>query len=244
VRFVVVTIFPQMFEGYLSQSIVGRALSKGHASVDFVDPRDFTTDRHRSVDDVPFGGGAGMVMKPEPLARALESIGAVDRRVLMTPTGRPFRQADAETWAGLESVVLVCGRYEGVDERVCRRLIDDEVSIGDFVMTGGELGALVVMDSTIRLLPGVLGNSASAASESFSEGLLEHPHYTRPAEWRGEAVPEVLLSGHHARIAEWRRRASIERTAQRRPDLLAAAALKEDERRLAEQIAGETEDER
>lgn len=224
-RIIVLTLFPEVVRGYVSAGVIGRAIQRGQASVEAVDIRDFTTDRHRSADDVPFGGGAGMVMKPEPVARAIESVGPVGKRVFVTPAGRPFTQADAQEWSQLDSLLLLCGRYEGVDERVVEGYIDESVSIGDYVISGGELAALVVADATLRLVPGVLGNAESAENESFSAGLLEHPHYTRPATWRGEAVPEVLLSGHHARIAEWRHRESMRRTARRRPDLLETAGL-------------------
>ncbi len=229
-RYSVVTLFPDLIRSYVAEGIVGRAVKRGLAVVDTVDPRDHTTDRYRSVDDVPFGGGAGMVMKPGPVARAIESAGPVARRVLVTPSGRLFTQADALAFSRLDSLVLVCGRYEGIDQRVCDTLIDDEISIGDYVLSGGELAALVVIDATLRLLPGVLGNAESAQHESFSDGLLEHPHYTRPATWRDLPVPPVLLSGHHARIEAWRRQASLRRTARVRPDLLASAPLTDAER--------------
>ena len=229
-RFAVVTIFPGIVEAYLGDSILGRARGRGIYAVDLFDPREFTTDRHRCVDDVPFGGGAGMVFKPDPLARAIEAAGEVEKRILLTPAGRRFEQRDAEAWSKLESITLICGRYEGIDERVCKAFVDEEISVGDYVLTGGELAAMIVLDATIRLLPGALGNAESPVHESFSEGLLEHPHYTRPAEWRGCAVPPVLLSGHHAQIDRWRRRSALERTAERRPDLLETATLTEEER--------------
>lgn len=222
-RFTVLTLFPALVRAYVEHGVVGRAVRKGLFTVDTLDIRDFTTDRHRSADDVPFGGGAGMVLKPEPVAQAIEAAGPASRRILLSASARPFVQADAEAWARLDHVVLLCGRYEGVDARVTDRYMDDSVAIGDYVLSGGELGALVVMDATARLVPGVLGNAASAVDESYSSGLLEHPHFTRPAVWRGEAVPEVLLSGHHGRIAEWRRAASRQRTRALRPDLLARA---------------------
>lgn len=224
-RFVVLTLFPDVVRAYAAAGVLGKAVERGSVAVEAVDIREFTDDRYRSVDDEPFGGGAGMVMKPEPVARAIEAAGAVDRRVLLTPSGRPFTQADAVAWSKLDSLLLLCGRYEGIDQRIRERHVDDAVSIGDYVLSGGELGALVALDATMRLVPGVLGNADSLAHESYNEGLLEHPHYTRPAEWRGVGVPEVLLSGHHARIAEWRRRASLRRTARLRPDLLKAASL-------------------
>ncbi|MEZ4434512.1 MAG: tRNA (guanosine(37)-N1)-methyltransferase TrmD [bacterium] len=234
-RFVVLTLFPDFIRAYAADGVLGRAVEQGVVTVDAVDIREHTTDKYRSVDDVPFGGGAGMVMKPEPVARAIEAAGPVARRVLLTPSGRPFTQADAVAWSKLDSLLLLCGRYEGVDGRIEDDFVDDAVSIGDYVLSGGELGALVVLDATMRLLPGVLGNAESLDHESYTEGLLEHPHYTRPADWRGRPVPEVLLSGHHARIADWRRRASLQRTARLRPDLLKTASLTpRDERILLE----------
>lgn len=224
-RFVVLTLFPDVVASYAAAGVLGKAVERGAVEVEAIDIRDFTDDKYRSVDDEPFGGGAGMVMKPEPVARAIEAAGEVDRRVLLTPSGRPFTQDDAVAWSKLDSLLLLCGRYEGIDQRIRDRYVDDAVSIGDYVLSGGELGALVVLDATMRLRPGVLGNVDSLAHESYNEGLLEHPHYTRPSEWRGAPVPEVLLSGHHARIAEWRRRASLQRTARLRPDLLKAASL-------------------
>ena len=228
----VATLFPELVSNYVSQGVIGRAVSKGLVGVETIDIRDFTTDKYRTVDDVPYGGGAGMVLMPEPVAQAIESVTPVARRILLTPSGRPFKQADAAEWAELDSVLLICGRYEGIDQRIREDFVDDAISIGDYVLSGGELGALVVLDATLRLVPGVLGNSESARHESYGEALLEHPHYTRPAEWRGRAVPEVLLSGHHARIAEWRRRTSIERTAAIRPDLIGGASLTPDEREM------------
>ncbi len=214
----------------MSTGVIGRALKKGLAEVKTIDIRDFTTDRHRSADDNPFGGGAGMVMKPEPIARAVEAAGPVQRRIFVTPNGRPFTQADAVEWAQLDSMLLLCGRYEGVDERVLDAHFDERVSIGDYVISGGELASLVIIDATLRLVPGVLGNAESAVEESHSTGLLEGPHYTRPADWRGEAVPEVLLSGHHAKINAWRRQESLRLTARLRPDMLASAQLDEADR--------------
>jgi len=224
-RFTVLTLFPEVITRYLTEGVLGRAVQKGLIEVNAVDIRDFTTDKYRSVDDVPFGGGAGMVLKPEPVAKAIESVGDVSLRVMVSPSGRPFRQEDAERWAGLDSVLLICGRYEGVDDRIREHYVDDVVSIGDYVLTGGELAALVVTDATLRLVPGVLGNRESARHESFSEGLLEHPHFTRPSTWRGHEVPPVLTSGHHKKIAEWRREMSLRRTAKIRPDLLEGADL-------------------
>ena len=243
-RFTVLTLFPELIRNYVSQGVVGRAVESGLVDVRAVDIRDFTTDRYRTVDDVPFGGGAGMVLKAEPVASAIESVGDVDHRVLLTPSGRPFSQADAVRWSQLTSVVLVCGRYEGVDDRIRQDFVDDAVSIGDYVLSGGELGALVVLDATLRLVPGVLGNAESSQNESYSEGLLEHAHFTRPAEWRGRAVPDVLLSGHHARIDEWRRQQSLRRTWTLRKDLVSRVSLTpEDKRFLAELESGQNDEE-
>ncbi|MBV72301.1 MAG: tRNA (guanosine(37)-N1)-methyltransferase TrmD [Myxococcales bacterium] len=224
-RFVVATLFPELVNNYVKQGVVGRAVNKGIVGVETIDIRSFSTNKHRTVDDIPFGGGAGMVLMPEPVAQAIESAGTMSRTVLLTPSGRQFRQADAEAWSQLDSILLVCGRYEGIDQRIRDDFVDDAISIGDYVLSGGELGALVVLDATLRLVPGVLGNAQSVQSESYSDSLLEHPHYTRPAQWRGRDVPQVLLSGHHGKIAEWRRLKALQRTAALRPDLLKEACL-------------------
>ena len=221
--FHVLTLFPEFFRGPLQTSMLGRAVDDGALEVDVTDIRDFATDRHRRTDAKPYGGGAGMVMKPEPLVGALEF--ARERRpdaprILLTPQGEPFRQSVAEGLVGGEGAILVCGRYEGVDQRVRDGWIDREVSVGDFVLSGGEPAALIVIDAVMRLLPGVLGNERSLDEESFAGDTLEYPQYTRPREFRGRSVPEVLLSGDHARIAEWRREQARERTEERRPDLL------------------------
>jgi tRNA (guanine37-N1)-methyltransferase len=222
-RFTVVTLFPDMFGSFLQATVVGRARAAGLIEVDFVDPRDFTTDKHRSVDDSPYGGGPGMVMKAPPLIQAIESIGPGQacHRVLLSPAGCPLQQARVRELAKLDHLVLVCGRYEGIDERVAA-VIDERISVGDFVLSGGEPAAMAVVDAVCRYVPGVLGEAASVEDESFSDGLLEYPQYTRPAEVRGVAVPEVLQSGNHAAIAAWRRERSLEVTAARRPDLLLA----------------------
>lgn len=220
----VVTIFPGMFPGPLAESITGRALGGGILRLGTVDPRSFATDRHRTVDDYPYGGGPGMVMRPGPLVDAIESVRRpASRVVLLTPAGRPFTQSMAGALAEAGHLVLVCGRYEGIDERVRLATGAEEVSLGDFVLTGGELAAMVVLDAVCRLLPGVLSTAESWRDESHAEGLLEYPQYTRPPEFRGLTVPDVLLSGHHARVAEWRRRQALERTLERRPELLAEA---------------------
>ena len=223
-KFDIVTIFPRMVEAGIAEGVIGRGVERGLLDVKIHDLRDFTTDRHRSVDDVPYGGGPGMVMKPEPLLRAVEHVratrGSADAVVLLTPQGKPFTQSEAERLGRLGHVVLLCGRYEGMDERVHELVATEELSIGDYVLSGGELAALVVVDAVSRLVPGVVGDEQSVAEDSFSRGLLDHPHYTRPAEYRGWAVPEVLLSGHHREIARWRRNEALRRTLERRPELL------------------------
>jgi tRNA (guanine37-N1)-methyltransferase len=235
-RFDIVTIFPNFFTGPFEHGIVRRALDARIAEVCVHDLRAWTTDRHHVVDDRPFGGGAGMVLKPEPLVTAVESLRfrpEVGRTavVLTSPQGKLFDQKEAERLAGLDQVILLCGRYEGVDERVVESVVDEELSIGDVVLSGGELAAAIVVDATVRLLPGALGCDRSAAEDSFAaEGLLDCPHYTRPAEFRGMRVPEVLVSGHHAEIARWRRHQSLERTLRRRPDLLERAGLTDEDR--------------
>ncbi len=217
----IITIFPGMLQGFLRESMLKRAVELGKVTFNTVDLREFTHDVHRTTDDRPYGGGPGMVMKPEPLFEAVESVRSEGCRVvLMTPQGRPFRQAVAEELATDEHLVFVCGHYEGVDERVRQALVTDEISIGDYVLTNGVLPAAVVVDAVVRLIPGVLGGDGAAADESFSEGLLEYPQYTRPAEFRGMKVPEMLLSGNHPAIADWRHQQSEQRTRERRPDLL------------------------
>jgi tRNA (guanine37-N1)-methyltransferase len=225
----VLTIFPHMFPGALGDSITGRALEAGLARLRAVDIRDFATDRHRSTDDYPYGGGPGMVMRPEPLLAAIDSVRRPSSRVLlMSPAGRRFSQSIAADLAGATHLILVCGRYEGVDERVTALAQAEELSIGDFVLTGGELAAMVVLDAVIRLLPGVLSTSDAWRDESHArEGLLEYPQYTRPVEFRGLRVPDVLLSGHHAQVAAWRRLQALKRTRARRPELLTADHLAE-----------------
>jgi tRNA (guanine37-N1)-methyltransferase len=230
IRITVLTLFPELIENYVAYGVIGRACREGKALINTVDIRDFSADKHRTVDDLPFGGGAGMVLKPEPLALAMESVPDAGHRVLLTPSGRSFTQRDAVEWSKLDALTLVCGRYEGVDERFADEYIDDAVSIGDYVLSGGELGALVVLDAALRYVPGVLGNRESLDFESFSEGVLEHPQYTRPACWRGQDVPDVLLSGHHRRIEEWRRKTSLLRTFQNRRDLFDKADLTAEER--------------
>ena len=233
-RFDIVTIFPRMVEAGLAEGVVGRARDRGLLDIAVHNLRDFTTDRHQVVDDVPFGGGPGMVMKPEPFFAAMEAIvarrGTPGAVVLLTPAGRRLTQADARRLAGLGHVVALCGRYEGIDERVRERWATDEVSIGDYVLSGGELPALVLVDAVSRLVPGVVGDDQSVAEDSFGRGLLDCPHYTRPAEFAGMAVPAVLTSGHHGEIRRWRRQQALRRTLERRPDLLETAALDDEER--------------
>jgi tRNA (guanine37-N1)-methyltransferase len=234
----VITIFPAMVEAALAEGVVGRARERGLLDIRVRDLRDYALDRHRVIDDEPYGGGPGMVMKPEPLFRAVEAVAAERGKpsavVLTTPQGRPFSHAEAERLSRFERLVVICGRYEGVDERVAQALVTDEISIGDYVLTGGELAALVVIDAVSRLVPGVVGDAESVAGDSFARGLLAHPHYTRPAVFRGMAVPDVLVSGHHAGIEQWRRRERLRRTLERRPELVAHAALSDEERREIE----------
>jgi len=229
VVFHIVTIFPEFFAGPFQYGVVGKAIEAGILSIQIHNLRDWTFDRHKTVDDRPFGGGEGMVMKAEPLFLAVESILPERNReqqavVWMSASGKLFQQAEARRLSGFSEVVLLCGRYEGVDERVATELCDEELSIGDFVLSGGELAAAIVVDSVARLLPGVLGNEASTVQESFSAGILDCPHWTRPAEFRGVKVPEVLLNGHHEQIRKWRHSAALEKTARMRPDLLAKQA--------------------
>lgn len=250
-RFDVLTIFPGFFDGPLEHGIIRRALKQGLIEIGVHDLRSFTDDRHHIVDDRPFGGGDGMVLKPEPIFRAVESLlaegrqdgrsgltdeGASDQTavVLLSPQGKVFNQQEASRLATRYSrMILICGRYEGVDERVAEHLVTEEISVGDYVLTGGEVPALIVIDAVARLLPEVLGSETSAVNDSFADGadgILDHPHYTRPAEFRGWRVPEVLIGGDHAEVARWRRRAALWKTLRRRPELLRAAALTDDER--------------
>ncbi len=245
-RFDIITIFPEIFRGVFEFGIIRRAVEAGLIEIKIHDLRDYTHDRHRQVDDRPFGGGAGMVMKPEPLFRAVEAIthSATDvSTVLLSPQGRLFDQRIAEEFAANERVVLICGRYEGVDERVVEHLANDEVSIGDYVLSGGEIAAMIVVDAVTRLIPGALGCDQSAEHESFSAGLLDYPHYTRPAEYRGMKVPDVLVGGNHAQIERFRRRRSIKKTLQRRPDLIESRATDDAERQEIEEILKEIDKE-
>jgi len=238
----VITIFPEMFAGPMSTSIVGSARERGLLELRLHDLRDYTSDRHRTTDDYPYGGGPGMVMKPEPLVAAIQSARDLEPDgapvAILTPSGRPFDQAQARTLGALDRLILVCGRYEGIDERVFAHA-DMTISIGDYVLTGGELPAMVVIDAVARLLPGVLGDEDSSEDESFSVGLLEYPQYTRPATYDGVSVPDVLLSGNHAAIAAYRRNEAIRKTAQVRPDLIESVRLTDDECRLADEARRE-----
>jgi tRNA (guanine37-N1)-methyltransferase len=231
-RILVLTIFPDMFAGLWSHGMVRRAIEQQAVSAQALNIRDFAADKHQVTDDRPYGGGSGMVMKPEPLAasiRAAQQMAPEARTILMTPQGRVFNQALARELAGLKGLILVCGRYEGVDDRLCHDLIADELSIGDYVLTGGEIAAMAVIDAVTRLIPGVLGGEDSAERDSFSDGLLEHAHYTRPPVFEGAEVPDVLLSGHHGNIERWRLESSLMRTFVNRPDLLRSRPLNAEE---------------
>jgi tRNA (guanine37-N1)-methyltransferase len=240
VQFDIVTIFPRMIEAALADGIVARALQRDLLRVKVRDLREFTDDRHRTVDDVPYGGGPGMVLKPEPIFRAVDAIakegGAPQAVVLVSPHGRRFTQTEAARLAGLSRVTILCGRYEGIDDRVREGLATEEVSIGDYVLSGGELPALVIVDTVARLIPGVVGDEDSVADDSFSRGLLDFPHFTRPAEFRDLKVPDVLVSGHHGEIRKWRKRQALELTLDRRPDLLVDAELDVEEQEILREL--------
>jgi tRNA (guanine37-N1)-methyltransferase len=237
IRIDVLTLFPEMCEGVFSTSILGKARDKGIVSLNAVNFRDFSGNKHNTVDDTPYGGGGGMVLKPDPIFAAVEHVLGISeespepaapvkpRIILMCPQGQTYNQRIAEELAREQHLIFICGHYEGYDERIREHLVTDELSIGDYVLTGGELPALTVIDSVVRLQPGALGNETSAITDSFSTGLLEYPHYTRPAEFRGWKVPDILLSGHHANIEVWRREQALQRTLERRPDLLDTADL-------------------
>jgi len=241
-RFDILTLFPGMISTPLQESILGKAIQKGLIEIRAINIRDFSQDKHHTVDDTPYGGGQGMVMKVDPIALAIESIKSQSpsaRTVYMTPQGKPFDQQTARALSSEPHLILLCGRYEGVDERVKELFVDEEISIGDYILTGGELAAMVVIDAVARVLPGVLGSERSAEEDSFSNSLLEHPQYTRPHDFRGSRVPDVLLSGNHSAISLWRRREALKRTWMRRPDLLAKAGLSEEDRELLKEISQE-----
>ena len=235
----VLSLFPEMFTGVFGSSILKKAQEKQAVQLSVTDFRQFSNNKHAQVDDYPYGGGAGMVLKPEPLFNAVEALveeGKKPRIILMCPQGERYTQAKAEELAQEEDLVFVCGHYEGYDERIRQYLVTDELSIGDFVLTGGELAAMTIIDSVVRLLPGVLGNDDSPVLDSFSTGLLEHPHYTRPADFRGMKVPDVLLSGNHAKIEQWRMEQSLKRTFERRPDLLEHIELTKEQQKYLEKL--------
>jgi tRNA (guanine37-N1)-methyltransferase len=238
----ILSLFPPMFEGPFSESIIKRAVSKGLLEIKLHNIRDYAAGKHKVTDDYPYGGGSGMVMKVEPLAACLETARSVNRQakvILTTPRGRTFNQKIARDLSEENGLIIICGRYEGVDERVKELFVDYEISLGDFVLTGGELAAMVMVDAVSRFIPGVLGCEESAASDSFSDGLLEYPQYTRPPEFQGLSVPQVLLSGNHAEIANWRRRQALKKTFVNRPDLLGSARLTEQENKYLRELAGE-----
>lgn len=234
----ILTLFPKMFQGVFDSGVIGRAMEQGLVSISLHNFRDQAHDKHHTVDDYPYGGGAGMVLKPEPIFEAVEAIkGEAELPlILLSPAGRLFSQKVAEELSQYDRMIIICGRYEGVDERVSQHLATDEISIGDYVLTGGEIAAMVIIDSVVRLLPGVLGSELSPREDSHVAGLLEYPQYTRPPSYRGWAVPEVLLSGNHAQIASWRREQSIRRTYERRPELLDKVELSPAEKRLVEKL--------
>ncbi|WP_071461173.1 tRNA (guanosine(37)-N1)-methyltransferase TrmD [Bacillus massilinigeriensis] len=237
----VLSIFPEMFEGVLGHSILNKAREKGAVEYSLVNFREYADNRHKTVDDYPYGGGAGMVLKPQPIFDAVDDLvknaeGKKPRVILMCPQGERYTQRKAEELAQENHLIFICGHYEGYDERIREHLVTDEISIGDYVLTGGELGAMVVIDSVVRLLPGVLGKEESHIQDSFSTGLLEHPHYTRPADFRGMKVPDVLVSGNHKHIDEWRMRESLRRTFERRPDLLETFQLPEMQKKWLEEF--------
>ncbi|AFS70857.1 MULTISPECIES: tRNA (guanosine(37)-N1)-methyltransferase TrmD [Exiguobacterium] len=241
-KITVLTLFPEMFTA-LNHSIVARAQAEKQIELETINFRDFSANRHGRVDDAPYGGGAGMLLTPQPIFDAVASLPEAKRRIIaLTPTGRRFDQRLAEEWSEETELVFLCGHYEGFDQRIHDELVTDEVSLGDFVLTGGELAAMTMIDATVRLLPDVLGKSASHEEDSFSTGLLEYPHYTRPANFRGLMVPDVLLSGNHARIETWRRQQSLKRTFERRPDLLEHVVLSASDRQYLQSISGLSND--
>lgn len=241
----VVTLFPEMFTALTGHGVTGRAVKRGQLTVEYSNPRDHAHDRHRTVDDRPFGGGPGMLMKVEPLLEAIEAIRAKapspPRVIYLSPQGQPLTQKRVVELAQLDSLILLCGRYEGIDERIVEMCVDEEISIGDYVLSGGELGAMVLLDAVTRLIPGVLGHADSAVEDSFSEGWLDCPHYTRPEEFAGQRVPEVLLSGNHELIRRWRLKQSLGRTWLRRPELLEGLTLSKEQQQLLAEFIREQE---
>lgn len=241
--FDIITIFPQIFEEYLNESILKKAIQKGLLDVKIHNLRDFSEDKHKTVDDYPYGGGPGMVMKIEPIYNAIHSIksdGIERLTVLLSPQGKMYNQKMAESFVGCQQrILLICGRYEGIDERVREILADDEISVGDYILTGGELAALVIIDSIARLIPGVLGDCESAKEESFTCGMLDYPHYTRPPEFKGARVPDILLSGNHKEIRKWRNKEALKRTYFKRPDLINKESLSSEDKELLKQFADE-----
>lgn len=241
----VVTLFPEMFTALTGHGVTGRAVKRGQLAVEYSNPRDHAHDRHRTVDDRPFGGGPGMLMKVEPLLEAIEAIRAKapspPRVIYLSPQGQPLTQKRVVELAQLDSLILLCGRYEGIDERIVEMCVDEEISIGDYVLSGGELGAMVLLDAVTRLIPGVLGHADSAVEDSFSEGWLDCPHYTRPEEFAGQRVPEVLLSGNHELIRRWRLKQSLGRTWLRRPELLEGLTLSKEQQQLLAEFIREQE---
>jgi tRNA (guanine37-N1)-methyltransferase len=238
-KFDILTLFPNMFSSPLRESILSKAIEKGLVQIRTINIRDYALDKHQVVDDTPYGGGQGMVMKIEPIARAIDSVKSQDPSawiVYLTPQGRQFNQDIALGLSSRSHLILLCGRYEGVDERVRDLFVDEEISIGDYILTGGELAAMVIIDAVSRLLPGVLGSDRSAKEDSFFDSLLEYPQYTRPSNFKGSCVPEILLSGDHSAISLWRRKKALERTSMRRPDLLVKAKLSEEDKKLLEEI--------
>ncbi len=240
----ILTLFPEMFQGPLQNSIVGRARNAGIARVNIWNIRDFADDKHRVVDDTPYGGGAGMVMKADVLARCIEHVRLSNKGpvVFLTPQGNTFSQNVADRLRQCSQLILLCGHYEGIDERIRESMVDMEISIGDYVLTGGELPAMVVTDAVVRLIPGALGREESAADDSFSHGLLEYPHYTRPRDFRGMEVPEILLSGHHGRIRRWRLKRAVQRTARRRPDLLREGSFCGEIKEIVEELTDDDQE--
>ena len=242
--FDILSVFPEMFQSALGSSLIKRSIENGLVEVNLHNIRDYASDRHRTTDDTPYGGGGGMVMKVEPVANALKAIvpaGGKTLVILLSPQGETFEQKTVEELAQYSRIALICGHYEGIDERIREHLVDREISIGDYVLTGGELPAMIVVDAVSRLVPGFVGNSKSVLYDSFSTGLLEGPHYTRPREYESWKVPEVLLSGHQKKIDEWRRRESLKRTLQRRPDMLRQVDLAKEDKKMLEELAGDPE---